>query len=60
MTTTATMITKMKLTITTINLPPKILDNHCFQFLAGITVVLREIEDNGHASFFFFLGGGGG
>ena len=68
MTTTATMITKIKLTITTINLPPKILDNHCFQFLPGITVVLREIEDNGHASFFLEggwgrgvgVGGGGG
>ena len=58
MTTTPTMITKITMTITTINLPHKILDNHCFQFLLGITVVLREIEDNGHA--FFFLGWGGG
>ena len=28
-------------------LRPKILHNHCFQFLLGITVVPREIEDNG-------------
>ena len=60
MTTTATMITKIKLTITTINLPPKILDNHCFQFLPGITVVLREIEDFFFVFFFFWGGGGGG
>ena len=33
-------------------LPPKKLHNHCFQFLLGITVVLREIEDNGYAKFF--------
>ena len=35
-------------------LPPlqkKKLHNHCFQFLLGITVVLREIEDNGYAKF---------
>ena len=32
-------------------LPPKILHNHCFQFLLGITVVPREIEDNGYAKF---------
>ena len=25
------------------------LHNHCFQFLLGITVVPREIEDNGYA-----------
>ena len=30
-------------------LPPKILQNHCFQFLQCITVVPREIEDNGYA-----------
>ena len=43
--------------------PPQILHNHCFQFLLGITVVPREIQDNGSAIFiywFFFLGGGGG
>ena len=28
-------------------LPPRILHNHCFQFLLGITVVPREIQDNG-------------
>ena len=28
-------------------LPPKILQNHCFQFLQGIRVVPGEIEDNG-------------
>ena len=38
---------------------PQILHNHCFQFLLGITVVPREIEENGYANF-FFLGGGGG
>ena len=32
-------------------LPPKILRNHCFQFLLGIIVVPREIEDNGYAKF---------
>ena len=31
--------------------PHKILHNHCFQFLLGITVVPREIEGNGYASF---------
>ena len=30
---------------------PKILHNHCFQFLLGITVVAKEIEDNGYAKF---------
>ena len=31
--------------------PPnqKKIHNHCFQFLLGITVVRREIEDNGYA-----------
>ena len=29
----------------------KILHNHCFQFLMGITVVAKEIEDNGYAKF---------
>ena len=33
-------------------LPPRILHNHCFQFLLGITVVPREIQDNGYAKFF--------
>ena len=28
---------------------PQHLRNHCFEFLLGITVVLREIENNGHA-----------
>ena len=32
-------------------LTPKVLRNHCFQFLLGITVVLREIEDYGYAKF---------
>ena len=32
-------------------LRPKILHNHCFQFLLGIAVVPREIEDNGYAKF---------
>ena len=33
--------------------PPqkKNLHIHCFQFLLGITVVPREIEDNGYAQF---------
>ena len=35
----------------------KILRNHGFQFLLGITVVPREIEDNVYAKN---LGGGGG
>ena len=29
---------------------PKILHNHCFQFLLGITVIPREIEGNGYAN----------
>ena len=29
--------------------PTQILHNHCFQFLRGITVVPREIQDNGYA-----------
>ena len=29
--------------------PHNILHNHCFEFLLGITVVPREIENNGHA-----------
>ena len=37
-------------------LPPppqkkKIVHSHYFQFLLGITVVAREIEDNGYAKF---------
>ena len=28
-----------------------ILHSHCFQFFLGITVVPREIEDNGYAKF---------
>ena len=30
---------------------PKILHDHCFQFLLGITVAPKEIEDNGYAKF---------
>ena len=37
-------------------LAPKILYNHCFQFLLGITVIPREIQDNGYTKF---EGGGG-
>ena len=40
--------------------PPQILHNHCFPFLLGITVVRREIEDNGYAILFFGGGTGGG
>ena len=43
--------------------PPSIkniLHNHCFQFLLGITVVPREIEDNGYVILVFFFAGGGG
>ena len=40
--------------------PLRILHNHCFQILQGITVVPREIESNGYAKFFFRGGGGGG
>ena len=32
-------------------LPTKILHNYCFQFLLGITVVPREIQDNGYVKF---------
>ena len=34
-----------------LNIPPKLLHNHCFQFLLGITVVPREIKDNTYAKF---------
>ena len=34
--------------------------DHCFQFLLGITVVLREIQDNGYAKVFLSRGSGGG
>ena len=37
--------------------PPKILHNHCFQFLLGIKAVQTEIEDNGYANLMW--GGGG-
>ena len=37
-------------------LPLRILHNYCFQFLQGITVVPREIENNGYAKCW---GGGG-
>ena len=30
-------------------LPPQILHNHCFQSLLDITVVPREIQDDGYA-----------
>ena len=36
--------------------PPKSLHDHCSQFLLGITVVPREIQDNSYEKF----GGGGG
>ena len=39
---------------------PQILHNLCFQFLLGITVVPREIQDNGYAIFLGGEGGGGG
>ena len=39
---------------------PKILHNHCFQFFLGNTVVIREVEDNGHIIFLFWGGRGGG
>ena len=42
----------------------KTLHNHCFQFLLVITVVPREIEDNGYAIYIYIffggVGGGGG
>ena len=37
-------------------LAPQIFHTHCFQFLLGITVALREIKNNGYEKF----GGGGG
>ena len=39
---------------------PQSLYNHCFQFLLGITIVAREIEDNCYAKFFLCVCGGGG
>ena len=32
-------------------IPPKILHNHCFQFLLGITVVPGQIQVNDYAKF---------
>ena len=32
-------------------LAPQIFHTHCFQFLLGITVVLREIKNNGYEKF---------
>ena len=31
--------------------PPQLMHIHCFQFLLGITVVPREIADNGYVGF---------
>ena len=31
--------------------PKFCIDSHCFRFLLGVTVVSREIEDNGYAKF---------
>ena len=39
--------------------PPKLLHNHCLQFLLGHENVPREVENNAYADFFFFGGGGG-
>jgi len=38
----------------------RILHNYCFQFLQGITVVPREIENNGYAKCWGGGGRGGG
>jgi len=35
-------------------------NNHCFQYLLGIKVVPREIEDNGHLFIYLFIYFGGG
>ena len=32
-------------------LRPRILHNHCFQSLLGITVIPRDFQDNGYAKF---------
>ena len=40
--------------------PPPRKNNHCFQYLLGIKVVPREIEDNGYLFIYLFIGGGGG
>ena len=40
--------------------PPNILRNHCFQFLLGITDVLRGIEENGCKEMGWEICGGGG
>ena len=37
-----------------------LLNEPLFPILLGITVVAREIENNGFAKFFFLGGGGGG
>ena len=38
---------------------PQILLNYCFRLLLSITVIPREIEDNGYAKFGGWGGGGG-
>ena len=38
-------------------LPPRILHNHCFPSLQGITVFRREIENSGSEKFFRWGGG---
>ena len=40
--------------------PTNILRNHCFQFLLGITDVLRGIEENGCKEMGWEICGGGG
>lgn len=40
--------------------PQTFLYNHRFQFLLGITVVSREVEDNGSETFGGWGGGGVG
>ena len=40
--------------------PPNILRNHCFQFLLGITDVLRGIEENGCKEMGYEICGAGG
>ena len=37
--------------MTHLDFPLRILHNQCFQILQGITVVPREIENNGYAKF---------
>ena len=49
--TSHSLLTHAEWTIMHVVSPPRILHDHCFQLLQDITVVPKEIEDNGYAKF---------